>query len=112
MSTLPAGITPPGTGRANPSEDVSWNILGHVYWLKAQSEDCFAFETLDPPGTLVPPPGVCTWSARSAVNALTTSSGASPGRPLATLCAEASSRRSAARMPEAAIALTLLIAPF
>src|SRR3984885_8735003 len=53
--TLPAGITPPGTGKANPSEDVTWNILGHVYWLKAQSEDCFAFETLDPPGTFVPP---------------------------------------------------------
>ena len=53
--TLPAGITPPGTGKASPSEDVTWNILGHVYWLKAQSEDCFAFETLDPPGTFVPP---------------------------------------------------------
>ena len=53
--TLPAGITPPGTGKANASEDVSWNILGHVYWLKAQSDDCFAFETLDPPGTFVPP---------------------------------------------------------
>ena len=52
---LPAGITPAGTGKANPSEDVTWNILGHVYWLKAQSEDCFAFETLDPPGTFVPP---------------------------------------------------------
>src|SRR5207247_7517979 len=53
--TLPAGITPPGSGKANASEDVSWNILGHVYWLKAQSDDCFAFETLDPPGTFVPP---------------------------------------------------------
>src|SRR5678815_5768750 len=31
------------------------NILGHTYWLKAQSEECFAFETLDPPGTFVPP---------------------------------------------------------
>ena len=52
---LPAGITPAGTGKANRSEDVTWNILGHVYWLKAQSEECFAFETLDPPGTFVPP---------------------------------------------------------
>jgi quercetin dioxygenase-like cupin family protein len=55
MSKLPAGITPPGTGKASPSEDVTWSILGHTYWLKAQSEDCFAFETLDPPGTFVPP---------------------------------------------------------
>src|SRR6185312_1134514 len=55
MTRLPAGITPPGTGKANPSEDVKWSILGHTYWLKAQSEDCFAFETLDPPGTYVPP---------------------------------------------------------
>ena len=53
--SLPAGITPAGTGKANRSEDVTWNILGHVYWLKAQSEECFAFETLDPPGTFVPP---------------------------------------------------------
>ena len=55
MPSLPAGITPPGTGKANASEDVTWNILGHIYWLKAQSDDCFAFETLDPPGTFVPP---------------------------------------------------------
>ena len=55
MGKLPAGITPPGSGKANPSEDVAWSILGHTYWLKAESDDCFAFETLDPPGTFVPP---------------------------------------------------------
>src|SRR4026209_1267440 len=55
MNKLPAGITPPGTGRANASEAVTWSILGHTYWLKAESDDCFAFETLDPPGTFVPP---------------------------------------------------------
>ena len=55
MGKLPAGITPPGSGKANPSEDVTWSILGHIYWLKAESDDCFAFETLDPPGTFVPP---------------------------------------------------------
>ena len=55
MGKLPAGITPPGSGKANPSEDVTWSILGHTYWLKAESDDCFAFETLDPPGTFVPP---------------------------------------------------------
>ena len=54
MSTLPAGITPAGSGKVG-SQDVKWNILGHVYWLKAESDDCFAFETLDPPGTFVPP---------------------------------------------------------
>jgi quercetin dioxygenase-like cupin family protein len=53
--TLPAGITPAGTGKAAPSTDVAWSILGHIYWLKAESEGCFAFETLDPPGTFVPP---------------------------------------------------------
>ena len=52
---LPAGITPAGTGRAAASTDVTWSILGHSYWLKAESGDCFAFETLDPPGTFVPP---------------------------------------------------------
>jgi quercetin dioxygenase-like cupin family protein len=53
--TLPAGITPAGSGKAAPSTDVTWSILGHTYWLKAESGDCFAFETLDPPGTFVPP---------------------------------------------------------
>ena len=28
--------------------------LGHRYFLKAQSNSCFCFETLDPPGTFVP----------------------------------------------------------
>ena len=54
MSRLPAGITPAGSGKVG-SHDVKWNILGHVYWLKAESVGCFAFETLDPPGTFVPP---------------------------------------------------------
>ena len=54
MSTLSAGITLAGSGKVG-SQDVKWNILGHVYWLKAESDDCFAFETLDPPGTFVPP---------------------------------------------------------
>src|SRR5437762_8557664 len=52
---LLAGIAPAGTGKAAPSTDVTWSILGHTYWLKAESGDCFAFETLDPPGTFVPP---------------------------------------------------------
>jgi hypothetical protein len=40
---------------ASPSAEVVWSILGHTYWLKADSKDCFIFETLDPPGTFVPP---------------------------------------------------------
>ena len=52
---LPPGITPAGSGDAGQSRDVTWRILGHTYWLKAESEDCFVFETLDPPGTFVPP---------------------------------------------------------
>ncbi|MFL5516534.1 MAG: cupin domain-containing protein [Gemmatimonadales bacterium] len=46
-----AGITPAGEGQ----DEVAWNILGHRYWLKAESEGLFCFETYDPPGTFVPP---------------------------------------------------------
>jgi quercetin dioxygenase-like cupin family protein len=52
---LPKGITPAGSGDAGQAKNVEWSILGHTYWLKAESEDCFIFETLDPPGTFVPP---------------------------------------------------------
>jgi quercetin dioxygenase-like cupin family protein len=48
---LRAGITKAGEGQ----DAVAWNILGHRYFLKAESEACFCFETLDPPGTFVPP---------------------------------------------------------
>jgi quercetin dioxygenase-like cupin family protein len=47
---LPAGITPAGGGQ----DGVVWNVLGHRYFLKAESAGCFCFETLDPPGTFVP----------------------------------------------------------
>jgi quercetin dioxygenase-like cupin family protein len=47
---LAAGIT-----RAGEGEDaVVWRVLGHTYTMKADGESCFAFETLDPPGTFVP----------------------------------------------------------
>jgi quercetin dioxygenase-like cupin family protein len=48
---LVAGVTPAGAG----VDGVVWRVLGHTYWLKAESEACFCFETLDPPGTFVPP---------------------------------------------------------
>jgi quercetin dioxygenase-like cupin family protein len=48
LGPLPKGITPAGEGKV-------WNVLGHTYSLKAASESSFAFETLDPPGTGVPP---------------------------------------------------------
>ena len=51
---LPKGITPAGTGKTGQAQEVVWSILGHTYWLKAEC-DCFIFETLDPPGTFVPP---------------------------------------------------------
>ena len=54
-SDLPKGITPAGSGKAGEAKEVVWSILGHTYWLKADSKDCFIFETLDPPGTFVPP---------------------------------------------------------
>ena len=47
---LAAGITAAGAGQ----DGVAWNVLGHRYWMKAQSASCFCFETLDPPGTFVP----------------------------------------------------------
>lgn len=47
---LAPGITCAGTGQ----DDVVWSILGHTYWLKTESEFCFAFETYDPPGSFVP----------------------------------------------------------
>jgi quercetin dioxygenase-like cupin family protein len=48
---LDPGITKAETG----IDDVVWRILGHTYYLKAESASAFAFETLDPPGTHVPP---------------------------------------------------------
>jgi hypothetical protein len=52
---LPKGITPAGSGKAGQPKEVVWSILGHTYWLKAECDGCFIFETQDPPGTFVPP---------------------------------------------------------
>ena len=52
---LPKGITPAGTGKVGQAKEVVWSVLGHTYWLKAECDGCFIFETLDPPGTFVPP---------------------------------------------------------
>lgn len=51
LGPLPKGITPAREGMRNKV----WNVLGHTYLMKAASESSFAFETLDPPGTGVPP---------------------------------------------------------
>ena len=51
MTDLVPGITPAGGGQ----DGVAWNVLGHRYWLKAECETSFCFETFDPPGTFVPP---------------------------------------------------------
>ena len=48
---LDGGITPAGAG----IDEVVWDILGHTYYLKAESANAFAFETFDPPGSYVPP---------------------------------------------------------
>ena len=50
MIDLAAGITPAGEGQ----DGTTWNVLGHRYFLKAECESAFCFETLDPPGTFVP----------------------------------------------------------
>jgi mannose-6-phosphate isomerase-like protein (cupin superfamily) len=47
---LEAGITRAGEGQGA----VTWNVLGHTYYMKALCESCFCFETFDPPGTFVP----------------------------------------------------------
>jgi quercetin dioxygenase-like cupin family protein len=51
MSELTPGITPVGQGQ----DGVVWNVLGHRYFLKADCDSLFCFETFDPPGTFVPP---------------------------------------------------------
>lgn len=48
---LDPGVITAGSGL----NDVVWNILGHTYYLKAESANAFVFETLDPPGSFVPP---------------------------------------------------------
>jgi quercetin dioxygenase-like cupin family protein len=50
MAGLVPGLTLAGEGQ----DGVAWNILGHRYWLKAEDDAMFCFETLDPPGTFVP----------------------------------------------------------
>lgn len=49
--TMEPGVTPAGTGLAG----VVWDILGQTYRPVARSEAAFAFDTLFPPGTFVPP---------------------------------------------------------
>ena len=51
LGPLPKGIVRAGEGQHGRV----WNVLGHTYWARAVSESSFAFETLDPPGTGVPP---------------------------------------------------------
>lgn len=46
-----AGITPATEGL----DGVVWNILGHTLWPKQATADSFAFESLSPPGSFVPP---------------------------------------------------------
>ena len=47
---LEKGITANGSGL----NDVTWNILGQVYYPKAVCDDTFAFETNSEPGQYVP----------------------------------------------------------
>ncbi|MDR7303567.1 mannose-6-phosphate isomerase-like protein (cupin superfamily) [Haloactinomyces albus] len=51
LGPLPEGITLAGEGMNSKV----WNVLGHTYYMKSSSESSFAFETVDPPGTGVPP---------------------------------------------------------
>ncbi len=49
--TMTAGVTKAGES----VDDVVWNILGQTYKPLQVSEASFAFDTLFPPGTFVPP---------------------------------------------------------
>jgi quercetin dioxygenase-like cupin family protein len=49
--SMTAGVTPAGEGTGG----VVWSILGQTYKPVAHGESCFAFDTLFPPGTFVPP---------------------------------------------------------
>lgn len=51
MTVLTAGITKAGESL----DGTVWNILGQTYKPVASGESCFAFDTLFPPGTFVPP---------------------------------------------------------
>lgn len=51
LGPLPKGITPAGEGMTS----TVWNVLGHTYFMKSAGKSSFAFETIDPPGTGVPP---------------------------------------------------------
>ncbi len=51
LGPLPKGITPASEGMHNKV----WNVLGHTYFMKSAGDTSFAFETIDPPGTGVPP---------------------------------------------------------
>lgn len=51
LGPLPKGITRVSEGFRRRR----WNVLGHTYRMTTLSEDCFSFETVDPPGTGVPP---------------------------------------------------------
>ena len=51
MPQMTAGITPAGEGEGG----VAWNILGQTYKPLQCSEASFAFHTLFPDGTFVPP---------------------------------------------------------
>ena len=51
IPAMTAGITPADQGEGG----ISWNILGQTYKPKQCSEASFAFDTLFPPGTFVPP---------------------------------------------------------
>ena len=51
MGALSAGITPAGEG----TDGIVWNILGQTYKPVASCDSCFAFDTLFPDGTFVPP---------------------------------------------------------
>lgn len=51
LPPMTAGITPAGTGEGG----VEWNILGQTYKPLQHSAASFAFDTLFPDGTFVPP---------------------------------------------------------
>lgn len=54
-NTVPVNMAGGITRAGEAVDEVVWSILGHTYWLKSEGATAFAFETLDPPGSFVPP---------------------------------------------------------
>lgn len=45
----------PAHSRTDSEPGVTWNVLGHAYTPRIDTQACYAWLSVDPPGTFVPP---------------------------------------------------------